>query len=95
MMLAFIWFGLFALLFVLELLLLVYWIWPQVRRKLSCPWCWQGCGIMRWYPHRWSSTICQKHEQMIRTQAAARRAHRLVARSIMVTEPSQEQEALL
>ncbi|MDQ6661197.1 MAG: hypothetical protein M3Z24_09565 [Chloroflexota bacterium] len=95
MLLMLLWFSMMTLLIGLELVLLLSWQWPKLKRTICCPWCWRDCHLMRWFPSTWSSTICHKHEQVLRSQSAIRRAHRLAARAIMRTELSQEQEALL
>lgn len=75
-LLSLVWVILFVLVLIGHCILLIWYSWPAWHRVLYCPWCWQDCHVMRYYPARWSSTICAHHEQRIRQQSAARRAQR-------------------
>lgn len=70
-------------LFVCQACYLVKCLWPTLRgviqrlrsrvyRKLHCCWCW-GPHLMRWYPQRWSSCMCDYHRELARRQRATRR----------------------
>ncbi|MHB8596677.1 MAG: hypothetical protein ACYDER_07695, partial [Ktedonobacteraceae bacterium] len=39
-------------------------------RHLHCAWCWRALRIIRWYPPRWSSTMCSYHKQQTRARQA-------------------------
>ncbi len=73
----FIWFTLVGIVLTLYLTFFTWYLWPGLMRKSHCPWCWQSLHLMRWYPRRWSSTICLHHDRQLRAQSAARRARRL------------------
>lgn len=45
---------------------------------LHCPWCWRALRVMRWYPERWSSTICTHHSKQQYARLASRRASKAV-----------------
>jgi len=68
-----------ATLLALNLSLLGWHLWPAIMRKSHCAWCWKSLHLMRWYPRRWSSTICGRHDRQLRARAAAHRARRLAA----------------
>jgi hypothetical protein len=52
-----------------------------MKRMLTCPWCWRALGITRWYPRRFSSNICRRHERTILAQRAAIRAAQQAAQA--------------
>ncbi len=70
-------FTLAGLLLTLYLTLFTSYLWPVLVRISHCPWCWKSLHLMQWYPRRWSSTICGRHDRQLRAQSAARRARRL------------------
>lgn len=70
----FIYFALVGILLALYLTLFTWYCWPALVRKTHCAWCWKSLHLMRWYPRRWSSTICLHHDRQLRAQSAARRA---------------------
>lgn len=72
-----IWFTLADFLLTLYLTFFTWYLWPALIRKSHCAWCWKALHLMRWYPRRWSSTICERHDRQLRAQSAARRARRL------------------
>jgi hypothetical protein len=74
-----IYFALLGTLLVLSLTLLTWYLWPPLRRKSHCAWCWKALHLMQWYPRHWSSTICRHHDQQLRAQSGTRRARRLAA----------------
>ena len=74
-----IYFALLGTLLVLSLTLLTWYLWPPLRRKSHCAWCWKSLHLMQWYPRCWSSTICLHHDRQLRARSAARRARRLSA----------------
>jgi hypothetical protein len=61
-----------CLVVVLASVLLLWRCWPTLLRQSHCAWCWKMLRIMRWYPRRWSSTICYRHARQIRAASAAR-----------------------
>jgi membrane protein required for beta-lactamase induction len=83
------WLTLGGVLLTLYLALFTWYIWPALIRKSHCAWCWKVLHLMRWYPRRWSSTICERHDRQLRAQAAARRAGRLAT----ATRPQAEAQA--
>jgi arylamine N-acetyltransferase len=72
-----IYFALVGILLALYLMLFTWHFWPALLRKSHCAWCWKSFHLMRWYPQRWSSTICLHHDRQLRAQSAARRERRL------------------
>jgi len=62
---------------VLTSILLIWQGWSALVRQSHCAWCWKSFHLMRWYPRRWSSTICLHHDRQLRVHSAARRARRL------------------
>jgi hypothetical protein len=72
-----IWFTLIGFLLTLYVMFFTWYLWPTLVRKSHCAWCWNSLRLMRWYPRRWSSTICERHDRQLRAQSAARRARRL------------------
>lgn len=83
------WLTLSGLLLALYLTLLTWYLSPVLVRKSHCAWCWKALHLMRWYPRRWSSTICRRHDRQLRAQSAARRVRRLAE----ATRPSVEAQA--
>jgi hypothetical protein len=75
----FIWFTLAGFLLTLFLALFTRYLWPALLRKSHCAWCWNDFQLMRWYPRRWSSTICLHHDRQLRAQSAARQRTRRAA----------------
>lgn len=60
-------------------------------RRMHCAWCWRAFHIMRWYPPRWSSTMCYYHRQQQRAWLAARRARlNATTRPILSAQHAQE-----
>lgn len=55
-----VWLGMLLVGTVLAVLLLLR-LSSRFRCHLYCPWCWQACHVLRYYPARWSSTICSYH----------------------------------
>ena len=51
-----------------------------LRRKVFCPWCWDGLHMRHRFPEQWSSTICHHHERRMLAQMAARRRARATTR---------------
>jgi hypothetical protein len=74
-----IWFTLTSFMLTLYVTFFTWYLWPALIRKSHCAWCWKSFRLMRWYPRRWSSTICGLHARQLRAQSAARRARRLAA----------------
>ncbi len=79
--------------------------WPRLRsgtqamgkacyRKLHCVWCWKALHIKRWYPQRWSSTLCLHHRQVEMMRWKARRAAYLATRPTVVAITVVEVEAV-
>ncbi len=56
-----------------QFLLLTWFIWPKLRRRLTCAWCWRVFHVERWLSHRCSSNICAYHERRILAEHAAMR----------------------
>ncbi len=83
------WLILTGFLLTLYLTFFTWYLWPTLIRKSHCAWCWKALHLMQWYPRRWSSTICGRHDRQLRTQSAARRARRLAT----ATSPSAEVQA--
>jgi arylamine N-acetyltransferase len=58
-----------------------------VYRKVHCPWCWNDLQVRRWYPMRWSSTMCVHHVRCQRAGLTARRqAREAIQRSAVCSE---------
>lgn len=70
-------FALIGLLLALYLTLFTWDLWLVLLCISHCPWCWKSLHLLQWYPRRWSSTICGRHDRKLRAQSAARRARRL------------------
>lgn len=94
------WLLLCTLILLLAGTLFVRYTWPTVRqmlrnaqaalyRRVHCAWCWHSLHIMRWYPPRWSSSMCARHKRQARAQLAARRARRNVATTLVVSAQHQ------
>lgn len=82
-----IWLALWLLILLLYATLFAWYAWPATHRAycrartalyrhLHCPWCWRALHLMRWYPPRWSSSMCAHHQRQERARLAARRARR-------------------
>lgn len=56
-----------------------------VGRQCHCVWCWDAWHLRRWYPERWSSTMCAYHHHEHTRQLQARRSARQTAR--LATQP--------
>jgi hypothetical protein len=80
------WSTLVEIILALSLTLFTRYVYPTLKRKSHCAWCWKSLHLMQWYPRRWSSTICLHHNRQIRAQSAARRLAR--QRAAAATRPA-------
>ncbi len=73
--------------------LLTWLLWPRLRRRLTCSWCWRALHVRPLVANRLSSGICVYHERQMLAQSAMRRAARIAQARAALAETVEAVEA--